>query len=604
MEKQLDIRGAFKKIALSPYFWIIVAGLGVYFRALFYGYTFDDGQLIINNRHYLGDWHNILAAFTKNPYWNTNLSYYRPLLTLSFMHDFMWGGTNPFFYHFSNIVYHLAGCCLLYLFLITMGNGRKSAICWTLIFTVHPLFSQAVAWIPGRNDSLLAVFSLASVIMLIWHARSGKFGHMAGILMFFILALLTKETAVLLPSIFLLLWFIIRGKEGFGVRILLMSTIWFLTLAGYLFIRRNIFGFQDISLYGIRDCIIGLLSYMGKILLPVNLSVMPVNTNINIYYGLVATAAGIAAIAIGRVENQKFFGFGLLWMLIFLLPGFVSVTDFPHFLEHRFYLPAAGFVMAFSQVKLPSLGKIFRVRGYMVSYALVLLAFASVTLIHIPSFKDSDTFWGNAVRTSPDSYFVHYMMGLVHYHQNELDRAEEEFIRAVQIKPDSKWTYDNLAKIYEHQGRITEAERQYFKAIDYHPEDPLLHNNYGIFLMNQKQWAQAEREFIRAKELITERTKPQDCGVIYYNLALLDVIYLRWVNARDNLLSSLACSNYDTRTLELLANVYYRLGEMQRAGEYYAMALKRGLAPDKEVLKMLHQHIPDNILEKYVPTQN
>ncbi len=597
--RKIDLKQNLRKMAQSPFLWIILAGTVVYFRTLFYGYTFDDGQLIVNNRYYLSDWHNIFTAFTRNPYWNTNLSYYRPVLTLSFMLDFRWGGITPFFYHLSNIVFHLMGSCLLYILLLKLELGKKASACWAVIFTVHPVFSQAVAWIPGRNDSLLTLFSLASFIMQIEYSHQGKARYFFWQVFFLALAMLTKETAVLLPVLLLFHWLIIARQKVLARCSLALLGAWGLLLTVYLSVRWIIFDLQKIRLYSFHDSFTGLMSYFGKVLLPVNLSVLPINININIYYGLAVTLVVIIMVTAGGIKNRCLFWFGLIWMILFLLPTFIDITDFPHFLEHRLYLPAVGIPLFASQIKLPGAGNYLRPRVKVMICWLMILVFGTINFRHQQVFADSRNFWENAVETSPDSYFVHYMLGLVHYNQNDLNLAEVEFNRVLQIKSNSKWTYDNLAKIHERRGQISAADEDYRQAISLFPSDPVMHNNYGTFMLDQKQWSRAESEFFKARSLIDQKTKPQDVASIYYNLALMDIMNSRLEKARENLEASITQSQYDYKTLELLANIYYRLGEPYKAGEYYLKAVRHGLPPNQEVLDILRPYLPNSNIRKH-----
>lgn len=192
------------------------------------------------------------------------------------------------------------------------------------------------------------------------------------------------------------------------------------------------------------------------------------------------------------------------------------------------------------------------------------------------------------------------MLGLVHYNQNDLALAEAEFNRVLQIKPASKWTYDNLAKIHERRGQPTEADEDYRQAIVLFPEDPVMHNNYGTFLLSQKQWSRAESELFRAKDLIDQKTRPQDIAAIHYNLALLGIMNSQLESAREELTAAITHSKYDYKSLELLANVYYQLDEPYKAGEYYLEAIRWGLPPDKEVLNILRPYLSTNKIRKYV----
>jgi protein O-mannosyl-transferase len=94
-------------------------------------------------------------------------AYYRPMMTISLILDAQIGGASPFIYHFTDIVIHLLASCLLFLFFKKLNYRKDLSFFFALIFAIHPVLSQAVGWIPGRNDTLLTVFILLAFIAFI-----------------------------------------------------------------------------------------------------------------------------------------------------------------------------------------------------------------------------------------------------------------------------------------------------------------------------------------------------------------------------------------------------------------------------------------------------
>ncbi|UCD55136.1 MAG: hypothetical protein JSV93_06410, partial [Candidatus Omnitrophota bacterium] len=171
---------------LAPILLIACLGFLVYSQTLFFDFTYlDDNVLILGNRKFLSKLSNIPQAFRQDVFFSYEDAYYRPLLTISFILDAqlpfaLYPSPKPspqrgegrvrgrgeqgkgFSYHLTNIVIHLLAACLLFLLLIKLKYREGLAIFFSLIFTVHPVLTQAVAWLPGRNDSLLAVFIFSS----------------------------------------------------------------------------------------------------------------------------------------------------------------------------------------------------------------------------------------------------------------------------------------------------------------------------------------------------------------------------------------------------------------------------------------------------------
>jgi hypothetical protein len=188
----------FSKIFLEgkrPYLWILGLGFFVYVRSLPFGFTyFDDNVLILDNLFFLKDINNFFKAFTFDVFFvlHSFAAYYRPLLTISYMFDALISGNNPFFYHLTNVLIHLPTSIFVFIFLNKLKIKRELSFLWAVVFAIHPVLVQAVVWLPGRNDSLLAFFVLPSFIFLISFFEKRKSYYLWLYLLFFALALFTK----------------------------------------------------------------------------------------------------------------------------------------------------------------------------------------------------------------------------------------------------------------------------------------------------------------------------------------------------------------------------------------------------------------------------
>jgi predicted membrane-bound mannosyltransferase len=120
--------------------------------------------------------------------------------------NYRFSGDMPSGYHFVNVLLHIASVLLLYRLFGKLGLKSLHCFLLSLLFAVHPVLSQAVAWIPGRNDTLLAVFVLLFFINSINYTTTGKTNNLALSGLFLLLAFFTKETAVFAaPAAFALL---------------------------------------------------------------------------------------------------------------------------------------------------------------------------------------------------------------------------------------------------------------------------------------------------------------------------------------------------------------------------------------------------------------
>jgi hypothetical protein len=178
----------------------------VYADTLRYDFVWDDEDLIQTNPRItkLGDFSTF---FEVEPFYGN--FYYRPLVIFSLAFDYRLWELKPFGYHLSNLIFHLGSVLMIYFISLSL-LPRLSSFLVALLFGLHPIHTEAVAWISGRSDVLCAFFFLASVLSFIHFIqiqnRSKRLGAYFLSLIFFLCSLLAKEMAVTLPLILLVWW--------------------------------------------------------------------------------------------------------------------------------------------------------------------------------------------------------------------------------------------------------------------------------------------------------------------------------------------------------------------------------------------------------------
>ena len=226
----MKLSSNFKKI--WPYLILIFLGFLLYYQTLSFSYSYlDDNNLILDNQKILTE-SGIFKIFTSDVFFYGSNSgfYYRPLLNVSFLLDSLVLGVNPFFFHFTNVILHLIAACLVFFIFKKYFFSKGTAYFLALIFLVHPVLSQAVAWIPGRNDSLLTIFILASFYFFANFLRNDRIAYLWGHIIFFALAIFVKETAVFLPIVCLIYYFLSDykfSKRNSRDNFLIMFALWF-----------------------------------------------------------------------------------------------------------------------------------------------------------------------------------------------------------------------------------------------------------------------------------------------------------------------------------------------------------------------------------------
>lgn len=622
----------------------------VYLRTVSFGFTyFDDESLVLNNLAGLSSLRNILLAFGGELSRGATV-FYRPLLSASFILNYQLSGLAAWGYHLFNVLLHLAACLLFFKLLKKLDAGPGRALFFSLLFAVHPLNTQAAAWIPGRNDTLLAVFTMPMLMCFMDLAATGKYRYIFLNGLLFALALLTKESALVLPVLCLGYFFLVPQRPRQYQRLALNAVLWVAIFLSWYWIRNHALGFspegQAGRLIASLEFLAGVFSYLGKALFPVNLSPVAGPEIGAFFYG--TTALVLLAGLVWRVglKDRSLFVFGLLWALLFLLPNVIRGSFITLALEHRFYLPFMGLLTAFSQVnqfKLETAGKTAIIPR------LVILFAAFGTFWYSNDFKDRETFWTAAGKRSPQNSLVHYNLGLLHQEKGQYDLAEREYQTALGITPDYAGVYNNLGILYRLKGNYGLAEQQFKTALQYRPglaeamdnlgsvyyqqnlpdqareqfekairADPRLasaHNNLGSFYYLSGRLPEAEREFGEAIRLKPDWAEAQaNLGSVHLKIGLYDQAEREYLKAIE-LDGGNQTANYNLAAMyisqgsfdkaqnllqavlrirpeghlfhEQMSYVSYLRKDYNQAVVHYDQALKLGAAPDPAVLAKL-----------------
>lgn len=508
--------------SLSPYTIICVIGALLYAKSLFFGFTYlDDNVLILNNLPFLENIWNMFGAFTHDVFFmmHGTTAYFRPLLTLSFMPEAIVGGAIPFFYHLVNVGIHLLASCLVYVLFIKLRFSKRVSLFAALIFVVHPVLSQAVAWIPGRNDSLLAVFVLASFIYFLDFINGGKKQKpLLWSLIFFALALFTKETAIALPMLCIgYLWLrqrlSLRTILPLGIGWLMAAVVWlplrFIAMSNPL----------PMSSHSIIQSFIenipGTFPLLGKVFFPFNLSVLPVLPDTTFIWGYIALSflVGLGVFQIIKKHTVRhtwrMMIFGLLWFATFLLPPFIisDPSGTTYFLEHRLYLPIIGLLIFITESFVGTYLDQLNRKRFLLSMSLTLLVLSVITFVHENVFADRLVFWQNAATHSPHSSLAQKNLGAMYYLDQNYELAEIYSKKALALNPEEPMAHNNLGLIDAARGQLEGARQEYLQELSFNPMYDDAHYNLGLLYYRMNDFANARKQWEE-----TLRINPNSAG--------------------------------------------------------------------------------------------
>ncbi|MBI4726426.1 tetratricopeptide repeat protein [candidate division TA06 bacterium] len=519
-----------------PYAWLAAVGFVLYVQTLFFGLSGYDDTLLITRHYYLiKDITKIPAAFLNDVAWGKSQQFYRPMLTLSFMFNAILGWKSVWFYHLTNVLMHLGSVLLVFWLLKRITGERGLAFVLSLLFAAHPALAPAAAWLPGRNDPLLGLFVFGSLAALIRYREKENLQWYVLHLFLFLGALFTKETSAAIPVVFLVFLLLVYGKQKLKQYIYLIAG-WLACLAGYFILRNSVLPRMPPVMNTASENALGLLGYIGKLIFPVNLSVMPMPQDTPWFIGTAALALFIVLFALKGIRGRKIFLAGLFWFGVFLIPTIFRITDFANMLEHRLYVPFLGLLLMVSQAE-----AVFHFRKtFLTMSAVLFILFSAFAVLHSRDFKDPLSFWQNAVKTSPHCTLAHRSLGMMYMDRKDPVGAAAQFQSGLQYDPQNPGLLNGLALAHVDMGKTGEAIQLLKTAVQAEPNNPFSHDNLGTAWLKAGNMAEAGREYRQAFLL-----KPDDPMIM------------------------LNCSY-----------AHYLLKDIDSASYYYELAVKNGLARD------------------------
>ncbi len=446
-----------------PVLWLALASVIVYLYSLSFGYTeLDDTIFIKEFQAYNEDVHNLVAAFGRGLFDAVKDPYYRPLFSDAMILNYQLSGTNIFGYHLVNILLHMTVVILLFRLFRKVGIKELTAFLLSLVFAVHPVLSQAVAWIPGRNDTMLAVFVISFLLFTINYSNNGKIKDLALSAIFLLLAFFTKETAVFAPpAAFLLLVFILH-KNWLDKRNLLLYAKWAGCYLVWFFARHIATTAPSgiASAQGLNEMIHRLpvvIQYMGKIFLPFNLSVFPTQQDTVYYYGIIAIVILAAILFLNKQKDLKIILGSLGVFILFLMPALLVPDKLnAETFEHRLYLPIIGILLLLPQTILFN-NKLTDKQLFSTGIA-VCLIFAMINFYHQKSFSDPKSFWTQATETSPNSAYANMMLA-ARLDASEMARSETLFRKAYSLNPKEKYLNFYMGDMLQKEDSVQASEK-------------------------------------------------------------------------------------------------------------------------------------------------
>lgn len=442
---------------------LVAACFAVYFISLQFGLTELDDSIFIRDFHtYNEDLANLFHAFHRGLFDAAKDPYYRPLFMDSIILNYQLSdhGLNVMSFHLVNLFMHAGTVLLLYRLFLRLSVPGIHAFLLSLIFAVHPVLSMAVAWIPGRNDMMLAIFILGFLLQSISYTETGRLRPLLGSSVCLLLAFFTKETAVFAaPAAFVIQVFLLR-RNWKEKNLLVQYGLWLVCFAVWYLARASsapqthITTAQVIAELGGRLPVI--VQYIGKIFLPFNLSVFPTQDDTGYIWGLIACILLAAAFFFSPKKNWRIAGSGFALFLLFLLPALLVPSQLNgQTFEHRLYLPVMGLLLVLSQTVL--FRNALTDKQLVYATAGLCLVLSVLNIRHEKSFENTLNFWTQAQETSPHSAYATMMLA-ARLDKDQFNESCALFRRAYELNPREKYLNFYMGEMLQKKDSVLASE--------------------------------------------------------------------------------------------------------------------------------------------------
>jgi len=519
--------------ARRPSHLLIAAGIALlvviaFFPAVRCGFVaYDDPQGVARLAPILRglSWDNVRWAFAETDFFAN----WMPLTILSHMLDWQLYGENAAGHHLSSVVLHAGAVALLFLlFARTTGQaGRAAAV--ALLWGLHPLRVEPVAWIAARKDVLSAFLAMLTLFLYARWAERRTAGRYVAVMGVFALALLSKSMVMTLPGVMLLLdvWPLRQlspaaggGVTGFArelwprVREKLPLLVMAAAIAALAFATQRLAGaMPDVAAVPLRlrlaNAALAVPRYLASTFWPVRLSAFyplrdampsPVAVTLSLLL-LVALTLG----ALLALRRAPWLPVGWLWFLGMLLPvlGIVQVGDASH-ADRYTYLPGIGLTLAVVWMAGEALSRA-GARAIAIAAAVVLTVGCAVaTRAQLAYWRDSEALFRRMIAIDPDNHVGHLDLGPILEARGQVDEAIAHYGLAIAARPDLSRAWSNLGSALASKHDLPGAEAALRRAIAISPDLVGAHFNLAIIYDDEGKPGPAAGHL--AKVIATEPT--------------------------------------------------------------------------------------------------
>ncbi len=500
---------------------LILLGAAIYARSLPNEMFWDDDDFILKNR-YVKDWHYFPKYFSENLVAGSflNSNYWRPLLLIVFATEWhLWQDWTPG-WHMVNTGFHIADAILLFFIIQLLFRNRALALCTALIFLTHPIQVETVVYVNSLGDSLSVFFIFLSILLYLKFRLSNTNAALSRAyyfsILFYPLALLSKESGILLPAFIGICDFVLLNpKKTFLQRIgIILRALWpFAVIALiYIWLRATTLNFMNTFNFYNEDTEFTsnhwlrfmnffqvLQIYFGLIFTPYDLRVERIldvpKTLFQpavMFGGVVFTS--LIAFAVGNWKKRPIVTFGILWFFIGLILTsnlFVAINALVY--EHFLYVPLVGVAVILVWLAQNYAQRHGLQKTLAKAFILLLVVYSALSVKRIDEWRTAIGFYEDLIKHSPNSYRVINNLGMEYADKGIHDKAEITYLKAIAVDPKNPVAYHNIAGTYRDTGRVDPAIETFQKALELDPKFIFTYKSLAQIYYDRKDYPSTRR---------------------------------------------------------------------------------------------------------------
>jgi len=581
--------------------FLVIAILGVYGQVR--NYTFvnlDDSSYILNNPH-IRDGLNLEGISWAFSF--PGFDYWHPMTWLSHMLDCHLYGLKAGMHHRVSLIFHILNSILLFLVFKKMTGAIWRSSFVAVMFALHPINVESVAWLAERKNVLSTFFGLLTMLTYIYYSKQPSVFRYLPILFAYTLGLMSKPMLATLPFVLLLLdyWPLCRINLTQSVRnnqqtsksnnvefkrssafhlalekipLLILSAV--SVLLSSLAVQRLGIVISTTSVpmkLRIKNALVSYVGYIIKIIWPHDLAVFyPYPHTIQLWKVI---GAGVLFLFISffvfrAVKSKPYLGVGWLWYIGTLVPaiGLVQAGLWPAMADRFVYVPTIGIFIIIAW-GIPDLVVRWRYRKIKLATIATALftTLAVTTYLQVKYWRNSITLFEHALDVTQKNSIAHHKLGEALKSQHNTFAAIKHYSEALQINPDIFATHLNLGIILRDEGKLNEAIDHFSKALRLKPDRAEPQYELGNTLEKQGDFVAADRHYREAL-----RIKP-DYVKAHNNLGIILARQKRNKEAIYHLNEAIRIdSNYEEPQCNL-GIIYADQGNIEKAIFHYKKAL-------------------------------